>query len=193
MDTAQIISGITSIATIALAVITWRHVLLTRDMLKASNTPEVVMFLVLRRNVELLLRVENMGTGYASDINFTGDLSFEIPGRGPLGEVEPFKNGINYLGSGYRVDTFLFTVDDVDTVRKHIFDITVSYKDSVNGEHESRPFRFGDWDDVSTFTNVETVDDEIVGCLESVWEALDDIRNKIAPNNTVDDDTISSE
>ena len=204
---ATILASITAVATVALAGITWMyvrqvkksvkvmeaHVELTRDILKTSNTPEVVMLLVLRRGVELLLRVENVGTGYASDVKFIGDLSFQPPGCEPLEEMEPFKSGISYLGPGYRVDTSLFDVNDV-TVPKHIFDITVSYKDPVNVPYKSQPFRFGDWDAARKSTiNIETVDDEIVSRLESIWVTLDDIRNEMRANNTVDGDTTSSE
>lgn len=207
MEPTIVFSLMTICANFALVFVTWMyvrqvkksvkvmeaHVKVTRDMLKASNTPKVVMFLVLRRDVELLLRVENVGTGYASDIKFTGDLSFQVPGREPLEEIEPFKSGISYLGPGYRVDTSLFAVGDV-TVPKHIFDITISYKDTVNIQYDSQPFRFGDWDDASKSTkNIETVDDEIVSRLEGIWVALSDIRNEMRANNAVDDDTTSSE
>ena len=192
-NSLDIVSFVSAVSTVILAFVTWRnvaltrknveltqeHVILTANTLKASNTPKVIMFLVLRNNGELLLRVENMGTGYASNVKFGGDLSFQPPGSCALSDMEPFKSGIDYLGSGYRVDTLLFDIDD-SRVSKHIFDIKVSYNDSANVEYKPESFRFGDWDDTSKFrTNVETVNDEIASRLEGVWVTLDDLRNVI--------------
>lgn len=54
-------------------------------MLKAANTPLIRMFLHTRRH-NITLCVENIGTGFARDIKFTGDLSFKP--FNPKGESE---------------------------------------------------------------------------------------------------------
>ena len=138
---------------------------ITKDTLDANNRPEIVLYLWARGDISLVdedgdfigfieLRVQNMGTGYATDVKFTGDLTFKSAGLEllgedrPLGEIEPFKSGITYLGAGYYVDTILCNLKDVKkgTVPTHDFSITVSYKDSTNNK-KSRTFRFytGDW------------------------------------------------
>ena len=67
--------AITAIATLILVGITGWYVYLTRQMLKVANTPVIRMFLHARGN-SISLCVENIGTGFARDIKFTGDLSF---------------------------------------------------------------------------------------------------------------------
>ena len=80
-----IITAIISTGTaIFLAIITRRYVHLTREyvrltneILKATNKPEVIMFLRQTR-FAINLCIQNIGTGYASDITFTGDFSFNV-------------------------------------------------------------------------------------------------------------------
>ena len=102
---------VTAGATIVLAVITKRYVRLTQGILKATNKPKVILFLRHSR-YSIRLCVQNIGTGYASDVDSSGDLfSFKtIPTVSGddgtlLKDLEPYKSGINYLGPGYKIDT----------------------------------------------------------------------------------------
>ena len=93
--------AITTIATLILVSITAWYVYLTRQMLKAANTPVIRMFLHARGH-SISLCVENIGTGFARDIKFTGDLSFKPfktigESEATLEELEPFKSGIRVL------------------------------------------------------------------------------------------------
>ena len=69
---------VTALATVVLAIITWRYVRLTKEILKTSDKPEILIFLF--PNEKSLYRIDlciqNIGTGFASDVKFTGDLSF---------------------------------------------------------------------------------------------------------------------
>ena len=92
---------IAAIATVVLVVITLRYVRLTQEILKATNKPEVIIFLRFNNDGTISLRIENIGTGYASDVEFAGDLLsykarpqfFGEEGK-KIKELPPFKNGI---------------------------------------------------------------------------------------------------
>lgn len=58
-----------------------------------------------------------------------------------LKDLEPYKSGINYLGPGYKIDTFLFTGVGSNQVARQTLRATVSYKDSANTE-EKEVFTF---------------------------------------------------
>ena len=161
---------------IFLAVITRRYVRITKDILKATNKPQVILYLHSdRRYVSLC--VENIGTGYASDITFKGSfLSFKqirLDGL-PLGELEPFKSGINYLGSGYKIETYLFPGGRVGDLPEKSYDIVVTYKDSTGAEEEEPfSFYFGNWADTSQFVSPQKDDasdrlNRIAGAIENI-------------------------
>ena len=113
---------VTAGATVVLAFITLRYVRLTQEILKATNKPQVILYLHYD-NQDVSLCVENIGTGYASDVNFEGSLlSFKqmrLDGL-TLEELEPFKSGINYLGSGYKIETYLFSSGQLSSIEKNL-------------------------------------------------------------------------
>ena len=180
---------VTALATGVLAVITWRYVRLTRDILKATNKPQIILFLRYEgRHVSLC--VENIGTGYASDVDFSGDLfSFKtIPAVSGeegklLKDLEPYKSGINYLGPGYKIDTFLFTGVRSSQVTRQTLRATVSYKDSANTEEkEVFTFQFGDWKDESLFISPQN--DDTADRLGRIANVLEHIRDHDRGNDT---------
>ena len=140
--------AITAIATVILVGITGWYVQLTKDMLKVSNTPVVILFLQ-DDGADIHLSVQNIGTGYASDIEFTGDLSFKptFPGDRPLKETEPFKSGINYLGSEYKISVYMCRPHELKELPTHSFEIIVTYKDSTDAPHRKKfPFDVDSWE-----------------------------------------------
>lgn len=172
---------VTATATVILARITSRYAETTDKILRAANKPEVILFLRMNRALSTMLCVQNIGAGYASDIKFTGDLSFKptVPGDSPLEETEPFKSGLNYLGSGHKIDVFLFTLKHLPTVPEHSFSIIVSYKDSTNIPYETT-FRFdiGNWmSNPRQFIRPETND--IEGVLDEINKTLRKIEDKV--------------
>lgn len=168
-----IITAIISTGTaIFLAIITWRYVRLTREyvrltneILKATNKPEVIAFLYYKGG-EYSLCVENIGTGYASDVKFAGNLSFQLQHR-KLGDLEPFKNGIDYSGVGHRTRTYLCRHQDISSLPKSAFKITITYKDSTNTEHtKTFSFNLRSWDRDCRITYSPA--DSIVNALERI-------------------------
>ena len=163
---------ITAIATGVLTVITWRYVRLTQkyvqltqEMLRATNKPEVIAFLYYKSGAYSLC-VENIGTGYASDVRFTGDLSFQLKSH-KLGELEPFKNGIDYSGAGHKTRTSLSRHPEVTSLPKSSFKITITYKDSTNTEYtKTFSFNLRSWDRSCVITYSPA--DSIVDALRSI-------------------------
>lgn len=132
---------ITSITTIVLAIITWRYVRLTqeyvrltREMLNATNKPEVIMDLKLRGS-SIILNTQNIGTGYASNITFTGDMSFKLPQNQTLGDLDPFNGGVDYLGHGHKVETHICHLKEISILPNTMFNIRITYEDSTNTEY----------------------------------------------------------
>ncbi len=181
---------ITAIATGVLAIITWRYVHLTRDILTATNKPQVILFLRYSGDA-VSLCVENIGTGYASDIIFSGNLlSFKtipaVPGEEGklLKDLEPFKSGITYLGPGYKIDTFLFDGVRSNQVTRQTLRALVSYKDSANTEEkEIFTFEFGDWKDENQFISPQI--DDTADRLGRIANVLESIRNNLGNNNRI--------
>ena len=168
--------AIIAIMTIVLIGVTLWYTRITKDILKATNKPQVILYLhYSNRNVSLC--VENIGTGYASDINFEGSLlSFKqmrLDGL-TLGELEPFKSGINYLGSGYKIETYLFSSGQLSSIEKKSHNIVANYKDSTNTQEEEKfTFEFGNWANTSQFVFPQKDDasdrlNRIAGAIESM-------------------------
>ena len=178
---------ITAIATGVLAFITLRYVRLTQEILKATNKPEVIIFLRFNKDGRISLRIENIGTGYASDGKVHRRSPFhkaipQFPGEGGklVKELPPFKNGIPYLGSGHKIDTLpLFSIyaDEQDHTPKQPISVKVSYKNST-GTSDDKMFSFEprNWQDRSQF-NVST-QRRYLDELGRIAASLEDIRNK---------------
>ena len=184
--------------TVFLAIITWRYVRLTREyvrltneILKATNKPEVIMYLRYEEG-RISLRIENIGTGYASDVKFAGELLShksipQISGEEgkPVKELPPFKNGIPYLGSGHKLDTvpiFSIYVDEQDHTPKQPISVKVSYKDST-GISEDKTFFFepANWRDRSQFMSPHS--DDIANELVRIAGILENISDKPRNND----------
>ncbi len=142
---ASIIGLITGGATVVLAVITWRYVRLTREILEENRLmrldgqkPEIAIYLRSHQAhiVLLYLRVENIGTGVAHDLQFTTDLSFSADGETRLEDVRFLKDGINYLQPGGNRDCFLSSVINRPDLFETSLEISVTYKDSMNKEYK---------------------------------------------------------
>ena len=190
--------AITVVVTVILTIVTGCYVLLTKEyvrltneILKASNKPEIILHLYFGRTFYTILRVQNIGKGYASDVKFTGDLSFKpiVPGNRPLEETEPFKSGIKYFGPGHKYDKTLYSLEETKSIPRHSFDIIVSYKDSANTPYEKTfAFDIGNSSgNLEQFSRPQT--DDIGDALESINVTLHRIEKKIPeqppPNDSV--------
>lgn len=180
---------ITAIATVVLVGITWWYVRITKQILKATNIPIVRLFLH-AGEYDITLCVQNIGIGFAREIKFTGDLSFKpirriiqrkdkeqrVEEDPPLKELEPFKSGIEYLGPGHKIETFLFRRGDLNKLPNHTFDIVVTYKDLAGvKETKTFPFEIGNWDNTDQFGSPHT--DETANALQKISRILDSMRS----------------
>lgn len=174
---------VTAGATIVLAVITKRYVILTQDILKATNKPKVILFLRYS-HPSISLCVQNIGTGYAADIEFSGDLSFKTIDRygredKTLKDIEPFKSGINFFGTGHKIGTYLCGDGDIQDLKKRSFKILISYKDSANKTFKDYyDFDLGNWENTSQFITPYT--DDVANAIERVAEKI----NRLILNNS---------
>ena len=121
-DINWIIGGITGVATVTLAIITWRYarhtkdyVSLTREILEENRQmrldaqkPQISLFLRRRESSSMVLGVRNIGEGPAKNIEFTltreqpvGETSIDDI---PFPELPEFTEGIPYLASGQEIE-----------------------------------------------------------------------------------------
>ena len=144
--------AIIAIATVVLVCITLWYVIetmrmrrTTQEMLRVSNTPEIQVSIGSGtfKKPDLYLCIENIGTGFAYDVEFAGTItSFTIPSIFPqdedttLGEYEVIKNGISHFGSGKRYHIPLLWYYREEYLPEGPLTMNVSYKDSTKKEKE---------------------------------------------------------
>ena len=111
---------IIAVATIVLVGVTWRYVHLTGKLVKAANTPEIALYLKHGKSVykdikhrqiyEIILCVENMGTGAARNIKFKFDPNYKYGDYNPLEGIKLLNKGIRYMASNHIINES-FTID----------------------------------------------------------------------------------
>lgn len=131
MDWLNSISGaITAIATAVLAIFTIVYVWLTSRILRVMNHPEIVVSLrphAIHPNVAVLW-IENLGTGVARNVRFTGDLSLGFKSLTPFKDIGFLKNGIDVLGPGQKIDHCLGSIlENPEALKQAPFELTVTY------------------------------------------------------------------
>ena len=145
---------ITGIATVVLVVITGVYVYFTWRLLKVTNQPEIVVSLRPHEahiNV-VMLYVENVGTGVARKVRFTGDLSSSFDGKTALSDIGFIKNGIDVLGPGQKIQHFLASaLEKWNLLNQASPEIIVTYKGPVKHKYK-RTFHlnFAEWKGVAT-------------------------------------------
>ena len=187
---------ITAGSTFVLAIITLFYLLETRQtrkttqkMLKLSNTPEIkVALLYSHREINVLtidLYIENIGTGHAYDIQFTGDFKEFQPEltEKPLGEFEIIKDGISHLAPGRRYQTELvWDCKKKENLPKEKRKIFVSYQDSA-GKINDRMYPF-DFEKAEGFIQMGDPSlDSIAVSLKSIQKDLSEIKKKYTLNS----------
>ena len=114
-----------AIANFVLVAVTIYYARLVRRQLKAGDMPEIAIFLYRDDHYRRNICIKNVGTGVARDLRFmTKNLYSD--GKQRLDFL--LENGIGYLEHGGEM-AYYFTT-------KTAFDLTVSYRDSTNKEHE---------------------------------------------------------
>lgn len=147
---------IVAIATGVLAWITWRYAKTTDKILKASDKPEILIYLFPSEGNSrcINLCIQNIGTGFASDIIFDGDdLDFIPPMlfvNIPLKEMSIFKKGIDYLAPGKKIEIPLFITHGMGDASEKTLTIFVTYEDSMRKKYDdSFPLNLSKWVDFS--------------------------------------------
>ena len=150
----------TGIATVVLAIITWRYVRLTKHILEEhrlmrldANKPEIMVSLLPHEThiAWVMFYVENIGTGLARHLKFTADPSSISSFDRPLEEIGFLKREIEVLAPGRKMQSFLVSaVGKFDELKQQPLKITVTYKDSEDGEYaETFPLDFSELEGLS--------------------------------------------
>ena len=144
MDWLNSNSGvITAIATAVLAIITVVYVFMTYRILRATNQPEITVYLRPHEasvNV-VVLWIENAGKGVARNLRFTGDLSLGFESKTPFKDISFPKSGIDVLGPGQKIDHCLGSIlENPEALKQAPFEITVTYSDSSANHEEKKVF-----------------------------------------------------
>ncbi len=145
----------------------------TLEMLRVSNTPEIQVPLYRIRSWRehtLNLNIQNIGTGFAYNVNFDGNLSTVEISYNTLADNEIMKNGINCLGPGKRYQIPLFRQYDQHDLPTTLLNMDVTYMDSANTPHD-KTFQLD-------FTNVEGYTQIGDPSLYSIAESLRRIANR---------------
>ncbi|MDE0327135.1 MAG: hypothetical protein OXN27_24685 [Candidatus Poribacteria bacterium] len=153
---------VTAIATVVLTGVTIWYVYLTHKLVKIANKPEILVSLVPHEiyTNSIYLCVQNIGTGFASDIELTCDGSFMpmLPGTKPLKEFGIFKEGIDYLGPGNKIQIFLFWTHYLSNLPTQSLNIIVKYKGCKPKSGKPFLLDFNMWEGVGQqFTQLEPI------------------------------------
>ena len=167
---------VTAVATVVLAVITYK-------MLKASDTPKILVFLShLDRNygvATLDFCIQNIGTGFAYDVKIAGDFSALYPylSDEPLTEHPIIKNGIGCIGPGNQHYISILWHHDLPALPEETIEITVTYRDSTDQEQKDKlRLDFTHWGDGGQTSNPSM--DRIARVLQQIDQTLIEIKNK---------------
>ena len=135
--------AITAIATAVLVIVTIVYVIFTYRIVRATNQPEIMVSLRPHETYGYfaILRVENVGTGVARNVRFTGDLSLGFQSITPFKDIGFLKNGIDLLGPGQKIEHCLGSIlENPEALKQPPFEITVTYSDSSTNHEEKKIF-----------------------------------------------------
>ena len=167
--------AITAIFTAVLAFVTIVYVWLTSRILRTMNQPEIMVSLRPHETYGYfaILRVENVGTGVARNVRFTGDLSRSFDGRTQLKEIGFVKNGIAVFGPGQNINHHFFgTLENPEAQKPDPFELIVTYMDSSE-HHQNRrifPLNFSEYEGTATTAGSPLF--EIVKTLKEIQKDL---------------------
>ena len=182
--------AITALATVAVAIVTgilvWitrRYAKTTDKMLKASDTPKILVFLSnLDRNYgvgTLDFCVQNIGTGFAYKVNIAGNFPALYPylSDEPLTEHPIIKNGIESIGPGNQYYISILWHHDLPALPEKTIDITVTYRDSRDKEHKDKLCLDFTYSGDSVQTSNPSID-RITRVLRQIDQTLIEIKNE---------------
>ena len=187
--------AITTITTLILVGITLWYVIetmkmrrTTQEMLRVSNTPEVQVSLQYQSHLlsvsTIDLCIQNIGTGFAHDVQFTGSLLSFRPqlDKQPLGEYGIIKNGISHLGPGKRYQIILLWLTEDKYLPKEPLNVDITYMDPANNEQNKSCIL--DFKKIEGHTQLGDPSlDSIAFSLRFIQKDLSKIKNKYAPDS----------
>ena len=184
------------ISSVILAVITGVYAWQTRKvvtinhaMLNISNTPEIQVFLIPRRETidmsTIDLCIYNIGTGFAFDLKFSGNFSSFHPSYGThtLAECGIIRNGISHLGPDKKYQRPMYKLNGHNFVNlpNEILTMNVTYTGGTGRIHH-RTFRLN-FNHVDSYSrSVDPSIESIVVSLLSIDNNLSKIKDSINPN-----------
>ena len=187
----NIIHGIiTALATIVLAYITYHYLKETRkiretsqETLRVANTPDVRMFLGNINGVGTVytidLCIQNIGTGFAYDLKFTGDFHriHPVASKVSLAEYGVIKDGISYLGPGKFIPILLYINYEETDLPTPPIDVKINYWDSANTEYNQKDCL--DFTKLEGYPQLENQSvDNIAFYLQGINDTLRDMHEK---------------
>ncbi|MBN1618662.1 hypothetical protein JW887_04980, partial [Candidatus Dojkabacteria bacterium] len=135
-----IFSGIVALSTLVYAILTWQLVSETRRMRKVQSEPALSMHIQPRNEwINFMdIIIENVGSGPARDVTFKLSRDFQLLKDRKWSDLNIFKNGINYLAPGQKIQ-FLCTdmEDDFETKKDLSVNIEVKYTNISKKKYKS--------------------------------------------------------
>ena len=185
--------AIIAIATLVLAGITLWYVIetmkmrkITHEMLRISNTPDVRVFLGNINGVGEIytidLCIQNIGTGFAYDLKFTGDFHriHPVTSKTSLAEYDIIKDGISYLGPGKFIPILLY-FNEKSNLPDPPINGKVNYRDSENTEYDAR-FCLN-FEKLEGYPQLENQSlDNIAFYLRGIDDTLRDMKENVLPS-----------
>ena len=116
-----------------------------------AHKPEIAISLHRRKtssNYQAKIRITNIGTGPAHNVQVLTDRSVQIMGNTPLEQIGFLKRKIAYFGHGQQLESYPFGVN----LNQEPLEIIVTYRDSAEREYD-RTFNldFGALEGVNIF------------------------------------------
>jgi len=178
---------LTAFATVVLVGVTAWYAHLTKQILKATNKPDILVSLVPHEiyTNSIYLCVQNIGTGPARNIKLIYDGSFVpmLPGTKPLEEFGIFKEGIDYLGPGNKIQIFLFWTHCLSNLPTQSLNIIVKYKGCKPKGGEPFLLDFNVWEGVGQqFTQLEPIAEIEKIMREDIAKTLRGIEQQLKKN-----------
>lgn len=138
-------SAVAALTTIVLAVLTWRYVRLTANLLdhaRQAAKPQVIVDLEFPSNMTHLV-IENRGGSPARDVRFTVEkdvpwLKWHQDKPGGLGGVPPVAHGVSYLTPGRRLVFLLGNFFGIPDGESGEIDLRIDFKDDEGASYTRR-------------------------------------------------------
>ena len=124
-------------------------------------------------------RIQNIGTGFAYDLKFTGDFHriHPVASKVSLAEYGVIKDGISYLGPGKFIPILLYINYEETDLPTPPIDVKINYWDSANTEYNQKDCL--DFTKLEGYPQLENQSvDNIAFYLQGINDTLRDMHEK---------------